>query len=56
MCTIEVHNRFEILEDIEETATDKFGRFIATSKEAAEKIIPAKKHLEGQTFLVIQHS
>ncbi|XP_072036995.1 uncharacterized protein [Amphiura filiformis] len=43
MYTIEVHNRFEILEDMEETATDKYSRFIAANKEAAEKIIPAKK-------------
>ncbi|XP_072022739.1 uncharacterized protein [Amphiura filiformis] len=41
--TIEVHNRFEILEDMEETATDKYSRHIAANKEAAEKIIPAKK-------------
>ncbi|XP_072039109.1 craniofacial development protein 2-like [Amphiura filiformis] len=48
--TIEVHNRFEILEDMEETATDKYSRFIAANKEAAEKIIPAKKRSRRANF------
>ncbi|XP_072015018.1 uncharacterized protein [Amphiura filiformis] len=50
MYTIEVHNRFEILEDMEETATDKYSRFIAANKEAAEKIIPAKKRSRRANF------
>ena len=50
MYTIEVRNRFEILEDIEETATDKYSRFITANKEAAEKIIPAKKRSRKANF------
>ncbi|XP_072050156.1 craniofacial development protein 2-like [Amphiura filiformis] len=50
MYAIEVHNRFEILENIEETATDKYSRFIAANKEAAEKIIPAKKRSRRANF------
>ncbi|XP_072046557.1 uncharacterized protein [Amphiura filiformis] len=35
---------------MEETATDKYSRFIAANKEAAEKIIPAKKRSRRANF------
>ena len=41
--TIEVRNRFEALEIEDESATDKYERFIKANQEAAEKVIPLKK-------------
>ena len=41
--SIEVRNRFEPLEIAEESATEKYDRFINANREAAEKVIPRKK-------------
>ncbi|XP_072050064.1 uncharacterized protein [Amphiura filiformis] len=41
--TVEVHNRFQPLEEMEETATERYERFIKANREAAEKVIPVKK-------------
>ena len=41
--TIEVKNRYEILSVEQEDATDKYNSFIIANKEAAERLIPAKK-------------
>ena len=47
---VEVRNRFEVLEDKEESATDKNDRFIKANKEAAEKIIPVRKRAKKTRF------
>ena len=41
--TIEVRNRFQSLDKLDETATERFDRFIKANKEAAEKIIPIRR-------------
>ena len=40
---IEVRNRFQSLDKLDETATERYDRFIMANKEAAEKIIPNRK-------------
>ena len=47
---VEVRNRFKVLEDEEETATDKYDRFIKANNEAAEKIIPVRKRSHKTRF------
>ena len=41
--TVEVRNRFQPLEDVEETATEIYDRFVKANSEAAEQVIPVKK-------------
>ncbi|XP_030839582.1 uncharacterized protein LOC115923289 [Strongylocentrotus purpuratus] len=41
--SIEVRNRFQPLEKEEESATERYERFITAHKEATEKVIPVKK-------------
>ena len=47
---VEVRNRFEVLEDEEESATNKYDRFIKANKEAAEKFIPLRKRAKRTRF------
>ena len=47
---VEVRNRFEALEDGEESATDKYDRFIKANKEVAEKTIPLTKRAKKTHF------
>ena len=48
--SIEVHNRFQPLEIENESATERYERFITDHKEAAVKIIPVKKKAKGSQF------
>ena len=41
--SIEVHNRFQPLQKEEETATEKYTRFIEATQNAAEKLLPVRK-------------
>ncbi|XP_060792617.1 craniofacial development protein 2-like [Neoarius graeffei] len=40
--TIEVHNRFQPLQELDESATDRYRRFIKATEEAAEKVVPIR--------------
>ncbi|XP_072017053.1 uncharacterized protein [Amphiura filiformis] len=48
--TIEVRNRFQPLEDINENATERYERFISATAEATEKIIPVRKKIRKACF------
>ena len=48
--TIEVRNRFQPLEDINENATERYERFISATTEATEKIIPVRKKIRKACF------
>ena len=48
--SIEVRNRFQPLENADESATGKYERFITANKEAAEKLIPVKKKARKVQF------
>ena len=48
--TVEVHNRFQPLEEVDESATDRYQRFVNAHKEAAEKVIPLKKRTKRVQF------
>ncbi|CAH1266644.1 Hypp3470 [Branchiostoma lanceolatum] len=41
--TVEVHNRFQPLQELEESATDRYERFTKATQEAAEKVVSLKK-------------
>ncbi|CAH1266640.1 Hypp3466 [Branchiostoma lanceolatum] len=41
--TVEVHNRFQPLQEVEESATDRYERFTKATQEAAEKVVSLKK-------------
>ncbi|XP_072047147.1 uncharacterized protein [Amphiura filiformis] len=47
---IEVRNRFQPLEDINENATERYERFISATAEATEKIIPVGKKIRKACF------
>ena len=47
---IEVRNRFEGLEIEDESATDRYERFIKANQEATEKVIPLKKKAHKTRF------
>ena len=49
-CSIEVSNRFQPLEDADESATEKYESFITANKEAAEKSIPVRKKARQVQF------
>ena len=38
--TASIQNRFQILENTEETATEKYGKFIKANSETAAELIP----------------
>ena len=48
--SVEVRNRFEVLENEEESASEKYERFIKANKEAAELVIPVKKRAHKTRF------
>ncbi|XP_072023006.1 craniofacial development protein 2-like [Amphiura filiformis] len=48
--TIEVRNRFQPLEDINENATERYERFISATTDATEKIIPVRKKIRKACF------
>ena len=48
--SIEVSNRFQPLENADESATEKYERFITANKEAAEKLIPVRKKARKVQF------
>ena len=50
MYAVKVRNRFEVLEDEEKSATDKYDRFIKVNKEAAEKTIPQRRRAKKTCF------
>ena len=47
---VEVRNRFEVLEDEDESATDKYDIFSKAYKEAAKKTIPLRKRAEKTRY------
>ena len=47
---VEVRNRFEVLGVEEESATDRYDRFIKANKEAAEKIVPLRNRAKKTRF------
>ena len=54
---VEVRNRFEVLGVEEESATDRYDRFIKANKEAAEKIVPLRTiELRKHVSTAIQES
>ena len=46
----EVRNRFEVLGIKEESATDRYDRFIKAIKEGAEKIVPLRNRAKKTCF------
>ncbi|KAI8514657.1 hypothetical protein Bbelb_072480 [Branchiostoma belcheri] len=59
--TIEVHNRFQPLKDLDESATERYERFIKATEEAAEKVVPLRKwgrrarHSEDPRVAKVRH-
>ena len=48
--SIEVHNRFQPLEIEDESATERYERFVTAHKEAASEVIPVKKKAKKSQF------
>ena len=49
--TIEVKNRFQLLEEEDDSASERYEKFTEANKEAAEKVIPVKNKSRKACFL-----
>lgn len=42
-CAVEVHNRFQPLQDVNESTMDRHEKFARANEEVAKKVIPIRK-------------